>query len=276
MKIIKYLSLICLSLTVLLFPLASIPVDAQAAAVQTTTTTVTFTVVPTVSSYYPNVSNSLTVYCPFKVSYTYGDNKCEFPDGFRMASKGPGLVTYSPIDIYYTGNPVNNVSTIIYSTLYNPNANDNIQLAVSFDMYDSSGTGVFGCTVIIIRQPVSTGMRVYDYGFGPDDDNLYTINVGVDDTSLSELSARYDAGYKAGKSDGEVIGYRRGLNDGVESANKNTFTSLLNAVFYAPMHTLYSVLNFDILGVNVFNLVSGIFCVGVLLCIVLFVMRFLK
>lgn len=251
-------------------------IHVHAAALQTSTTTVTFTAIPTCGVYSgTTATNTFRIFCPFKVAYTYGDNKCVFPDGFRLAQEGPGIQSFNPVEIYYTGNPVSNVSSIIYSTITNPNTSDgNVSCQVNIDFYDESGTGVFGCGVVLFRQPTFTHYNILDWGFGPDDDVLYTINVN--DTSQAVIQSSYNTGFEAGKAQGKIEGYNKGKAEGVEASNKYTFMNLLNSVFYAPIHALYSLLNFEIFGVNVYSVVTGILSALVLIGLVMFVLKVVK
>lgn len=82
----------------------------------------------------------------------------------------------------------------------------------------------------------------------------------------------YNNGYEAGQTDGKQVGYAQGYaaghTDGVQSANKYTFTGLLNAVIYAPMKALTGLLNFEILGVNMLSVFTGLLTVALILGVV--------
>lgn len=86
-------------------------------------------------------------------------------------------------------------------------------------------------------------------------------------TSLDMQSA-YDAGYSAGKKDYDGSGYQKGYNAGISSAQNNTFLTLLDAVFYAPVKAAVSLFDFDLLGFNMLSFVKAVFTLIVLLSVV--------
>lgn len=90
----------------------------------------------------------------------------------------------------------------------------------------------------------------------------------------------YDYGYQQGKNDytnsgyqdGLKIGYNQGYNqgktDGIASANDYTFLGLFSALIDAPIQALSGLFNFNVMGINMFSLVSGLFTLFVVLIIV--------
>lgn len=81
--------------------------------------------------------------------------------------------------------------------------------------------------------------------------------------------------YLDGKQEGEAIGYQNGYNTGYNKGysegtnDKNTFTfsKLMDSIAFAPIKTLYSILNFEILGVNVFDFLTALLTLGLALMI---------
>ena len=81
--------------------------------------------------------------------------------------------------------------------------------------------------------------------------------------------------YLDGKQEGEAIGYQNGYNTGYNKGysegtnDKNTFTfsKLMDSIAFAPIKTLYSLLNFEILGVNVFDFLTALLTLGLALMI---------
>lgn len=81
----------------------------------------------------------------------------------------------------------------------------------------------------------------------------------------------YQDGYKQGQQEKEMYGitqYNKGKSDGIASANKYTFKGLISAVFDVPIQTLYGMLDFNILGINILSLVMSIVSVILLIAIV--------
>lgn len=81
---------------------------------------------------------------------------------------------------------------------------------------------------------------------------------------------QFQAGYDAG----EDAGFQAGYEKGIENSGKYTFRSLIDAVIFAPVNGIVNMMNFDILGVNVSNLVLGILSLLIVAGIVLFIVRF--
>lgn len=81
----------------------------------------------------------------------------------------------------------------------------------------------------------------------------------------------YQDGFKQGQQEKEMYGitqYNKGKQDGIASANKYTFKGLISAVFDVPIQTLYGMLDFNILGINILSLVMSIVSVILLIAIV--------
>lgn len=109
--------------------------------------------------------------------------------------------------------------------------------------------------------------RTYYFGSGADFDNGYRdgYNQGKNDGYI--LGS--DDGYRNGYSNGYQEGKNEGFNLGIENANEYSFLGLLGAVVDAPIQALTGLLNFEILGFNMFNLFKGL----ITLSIILFVVR---
>lgn len=104
------------------------------------------------------------------------------------------------------------------------------------------------------------------------DSRTYYFSTNIDNTSadyqqgfLDGENSGYDKGYKNGKT----VGLKEGFNNGVASSNDYTFIGLLGAVIDAPIQALNGFLNFDLLGFNMFNFVSALFT----LCIIIVVIK---
>lgn len=82
---------------------------------------------------------------------------------------------------------------------------------------------------------------------------------GIGQNELNNFwQAGYDEGYAKGFETGETKGFAEGEIAGAANANSYTFLGLMNAVFYAPLKAITSMLNFEILGVNLLSLATGI------------------
>lgn len=73
------------------------------------------------------------------------------------------------------------------------------------------------------------------------------------------VSDTYANGYAAGKQAGYNEGYSRGYANGSQTVgDENQFTSLMNAIVFVPINALWNILNFEVLGVNVFMFVTAV------------------
>lgn len=109
---------------------------------------------------------------------------------------------------------------------------------------------------------------------------LYKLRDTGSMTDNEFYNSGYSAGYSAGKLDGsssgynqgydagETIGYQNGYNDGVEHGGNYTFLGLIGAVIDAPINAFTSLLNFDVLGVNILSLITGLLSIAIIVFIV--------
>lgn len=110
------------------------------------------------------------------------------------------------------------------------------------------------------------------------------FNAG-EDSGLSQgynngFNAGKESGYNEGYSAGEIVGeqsaqtnaynngYQKGKVDGINSANANSFDNLLSAVFDVPVRTITSVLDFDLLGINLKTFFFSLLTVCVIIAVV--------
>lgn len=62
--------------------------------------------------------------------------------------------------------------------------------------------------------------------------------------------------------------YNAGVQDGIANANKYTFKGLISAVFDVPIQTIWGMLNFNILGVNILTLITSIVSLVIIIAII--------
>lgn len=83
----------------------------------------------------------------------------------------------------------------------------------------------------------------------------------------------YDRGYALGEQYGYNVGqqdgYSTGYNDGLENGSGITWTGLFTSAIEVPVNVLQGILNFEILGVNLWSFFGAI----VALCVVLIVVK---
>lgn len=84
----------------------------------------------------------------------------------------------------------------------------------------------------------------------------------------AEYLTGYRTGYDKANSDKESYGlteFNKGYRKGIEEANEYSFTGLISAVFDVPIQTIFGMLNFEILGVNILTLVTSILSIALLI-----------
>lgn len=88
------------------------------------------------------------------------------------------------------------------------------------------------------------------------------IFLGYDYAYSFSVSDSFAKGYAAGREAGYNSGYSRGYANGSQTVSgENQFSALMNAIVFVPINALWNVLNFDILGVNVFMFVTAVITV---------------
>lgn len=75
-------------------------------------------------------------------------------------------------------------------------------------------------------------------------------------------------GYSSGYKQGNTEGYNKGYSKGVEYANDYSFLSLMGAVIDAPITAFTSLLNFELLGVNLLGFVTGLITLALIIFII--------
>lgn len=103
-----------------------------------------------------------------------------------------------------------------------------------------------------------TDNQIYDEGY----------NAGYGIGSTEGYDAGYNTGYNQGFTNGENTGYGNGYVEGLETASETTFLGLIGATIDAPIKAFRGLFNFELLGVNMVSLITGLFTLCVIVCIV--------
>lgn len=96
-----------------------------------------------------------------------------------------------------------------------------------------------------------------------------TSNIYIIEGSDGAFSNGYNEGFSKGESSGYTTGYSEGYNVGAYDSGHYTFNSLLGAVFDAPITAMKGLLDFDILGTNLYGFMLALISIG----LVLFILR---
>lgn len=91
---------------------------------------------------------------------------------------------------------------------------------------------------------------------------------GQSDGYNSGYNNGYDTGLSEGRDIGYTTGYGAGKADGLALGSDYTFMSFFSAIFDAPIQALTGLLNFEILGINLYNFVTALFTLGLILALI--------
>lgn len=116
---------------------------------------------------------------------------------------------------------------------------------------------------------IYVGTNTGDYNAGYIDGYNAGYDVGYDAGLSAGDTQGYNRGYSAGLIDGDASGYARGYAQGLEDGDGITWTGLFTSAIEVPVNVLQGILNFEILGVNLWSFFGAI----VALCVVLIVVK---
>lgn len=207
-----------------------------------------------------------------------------YPDGVLVGSIGIGSNVTSSIanfnfDVRYflvrveQGYHGNSSLVKTHINFYDSNGND-----IGFTFGITPGTAP-GQNQLINSSYVSYVWSVTfpsDYSYSLTS-RIYYLSTSLSDNEIYQSGVSYgnsvgysrglDDGYNDGYSKGEKVGKKLGFNEGVASANQYSFSSLLTAVVDAPIHVFIDLLNFEIMGYNLLNLVVGLLTFAVIVLV---------
>lgn len=99
-----------------------------------------------------------------------------------------------------------------------------------------------------------------------------SYNVGYNNGYGQGSSVGYaqgeTAGYNTGYSEGVRVGYNSGYNEGLEHGGEYTFTSLVSSFVDVPVRTFTSLLNFELLGINLADFFMSLLTLAIIVTIV--------
>lgn len=106
----------------------------------------------------------------------------------------------------------------------------------------------------------------------------YFIDINFSDNAIYEngytngytdgLSDGSSFGYTDGYNAGQTIGYENGYSAGLVAGGDHTFMSLIGAVIDAPVSAFTSLLNFELLGVNLLGFITGLLTLAIIVFII--------
>lgn len=99
----------------------------------------------------------------------------------------------------------------------------------------------------------------------------YRIEQEITATTQADNTVAYNQGYEQAIRDKQAYGeqrYQVGYAEGVKQAGTYTFENLILSVIDAPLSTIYGLLNFEILGTNMFSFVIALISIVIVVKII--------
>ena len=236
--------------------------------------------------FLPDLNASFTTFSFFDSSYAINTNNVNrvfalaydgtFNEGdivlnlnysyYTQESSSPPWNGYDPVNTSLTVNLVPNQRVFVYVF-------DKIRDYPSWSLSVASTVSNFSVRAFLIQQ----GKTFYRFPVGGSDSASYNNGFASGEASgySSGLTVGYDQGFEegtaSGYSDGVTAGYNTGYHDGLTVSSSGTFTALVSALVDTPIRYFRSLLNFDILGFNFFNVLRFVFT----FCLFFFIIRLL-
>lgn len=181
----------------------------------------------------------------------------------------------------YTFDDTSNNEDYCINVLKFYDTNNNF-LNIGFPVYMIHGNNnfpynnmIYQANKLAIKQNLNLTPIVYDtrtYFFNnlsDSDINQVSFDMGKD----VGYKNGYDEGYKKGVDSIDVQSiksqaYNQGKADGINSANKYTFSALVSSVVDAPIKAVTGLLNFEIFGVNLKSFMLSLFTLALVIAII--------
>ncbi len=192
-------------------------------------------------------------------------------------------VAYRPIYCYFLGNLVK--YQLLFSVSENFNCNI-VSVELGHDIHSSNQyfnyvryTDVNGGTFtvsffvndLIIEEDLLS-YRIYyldnPANFSDSESYNYGYKAGYTDGYRNGDSTGKANGYASGYNTGLTEGYNSGYNVGVSDSNQYSFYNLFGAVLDAPVKVFSGLFNFELLGINLLGLITGLFTLAVIIIII--------
>lgn len=232
-KIKLFIVLTLLILSVLLIPNLK-SVDAS--------TKQDYTLIAPPSSYEVNGELFEVLYINYNITYYdtdrlyfLGDVEIRINDGRETKTYTASYNNYLPSDIKYIG---------VYFT---PPYNNGAELIMQVELYYRSA---LGSGDIQLKSDF-----MFLNGLSP-----YLEGIDFFAMSFTDISSQYNLGFNDGFKDAYTSGYNKGYQAGLETA-ENDFNSLFWGIADVPSQVLFSVLSFEVFGVNAFSILFSILTV---------------
>lgn len=134
---------------------------------------------------------------------------------------------------------------------------------LSLHYYDVNGEYIVFS--FIVSDSFVFNTRTYYLTSNFTDNDIYI--QGVTDGYNQGYNIGLNDGYDKGFSAGEIVGFDDGYNNGINDSNQYSFYNLFGAVLDAPVKVFSGLFNFNLLGVNLLGLITGLFTLAVVIVI---------
>ena len=177
------------------------------------------------------------------------------------------------VRVFHSGQLTSNIIKVQYSHYENltPNTIKPANYYNTITYYDDQGEFIqFEFPLFTNGQSFANRFlfvnRIYYFTSSFDDNDYYNegYKAGIDEG----FNKGEDIGYQNGYNAGETIGYGKGYNAGVEHGSDYSFMGLIGAVIDAPVSAFTSLLNFELLGVNILGFISGLLTLALIIFII--------
>lgn len=170
------------------------------------------------------------------------------------------------VRLYRSGNITNKINRVVFT------CEESLDYLNKVYYYDENNNYI--CFVFVVWICPSTDVykpflfedKSYHFNLDFSDNEYY--DAGYTDGYLQGNSDGNSKGYEDGYKAGEIVGYGNGYNVGLEYGTDYSFNGLIGAVIDAPVSAFTSLLNFELFGVNILGLVTGLLSLAVIVLII--------
>ena len=179
---------------------------------------------------------------------------------------------YVRFNVYRYGSFNGDVYRVVLNSVVDNTAGDVVNTVTYYDRNDNyfliEIPTAFGASYNALSAIEAFKFGYRQYYVNLDISNNTYYETGYTDGYNAGLSDGEDTGYQDGYNAGETIGYQNGYNAGVEHGGNYSFMGLIGAVIDAPVSAFTSLLNFELLGVNILGFISGLLTLALIIFII--------
>lgn len=185
---------------------------------------------------------------------------------FEILSIEYNITYYDTDNLYFLSNVVvkinDSVNTLTFNTNYSGYLPSDIKyIGLYFEPAYSNGTETVMTVDLYYRSSLGNGDNLLRDNFL----TLNGLNHYLEDINCfymyyTNISSQYNLGFNDGSKEAYSSGYNKGYQTGLETA-ENDFNSLFWGIADVPSQVLFSVLSFEIFGVNAFSILFSILTV---------------